>query len=298
MNNHSDKKEELNVIASKMRSKVAEVIAGWLEGVAYTDFEAAAETHLSPEHVEEKITVIQRYLPGFLSPEKKILEVGCGFGAFTIFCRALYDYQTYAVEPDPRARNCARELAELAGVECPIEDSSGESLPFPDESFDFVYSSNVLEHVQDPSRVLAESIRVLKPGGYLFYTYPNYCSFWEGHYGIPWIPCLSKPLAKAYVRLFGRSPAYLDSLQFLNIGVTRQMLHPLLGQVDVVTFGADLWQERMQRLQFGAWGQTSHLKKALTLIHKLPFLLAIGISLGTSMHWYYPIVLVLRKRSA
>jgi SAM-dependent methyltransferase len=300
MNKHSDRegiKEELRIIAGNMKRKVAGVIAGWLEGVTFTDFEAAAETHLSPEHVEEKITAIQRYLPGYLTPEKKILEVGCGFGAFTVFCRAMYGYLTCGIEPDTLARNLAHELAELAGVDCPIENSTGENLPFANQSFDFVYSSNVLEHVQDPARVLAESVRVLKPGGYLFFTYPNYCSFWEGHYGVPWIPCLSKPLAKAYVRLFGRNPRYIDSLHFLNVGVTNRMVKPFLDQVEVVTFGADLWQERMRTLKFGAWGQTSKLKKALTLIHKLPFLLEFGILFGKTMSWYYPIVLVLRKKN-
>jgi len=290
-------KDQLAVVAEKMKGKVARVIAGWLEGVTYTDFEAAAETHLSPEHVEEKITVIQRYLPGFLTPEKKILEVGSGFGAFTVFSRAIYGYRTYGVEPDPLARDLARELAELTGVDVSIENCAGENLSFADQSFDFVYSSNVLEHVQDPARVLAESIRVLKPEGYLFFTYPNFCSVWEGHYGILWIPCLSKPLAKAYVRLFGRNPGYIDSLQFLNVGFTRRIVKPLLDQVEVMTFGADLWQERMRTLKFGIWGQTSKLKTALTLMHKLPFLLELGISIGKLMHWYYPIVLVLRKKA-
>jgi SAM-dependent methyltransferase len=290
-------RNQLKIAADKMTKKVAGVIAIWLDGVTSTDFDAAAETHLSPEHVEEKITVIQRYLPGFLTPEKKILEIGCGFGAFTVFSHAMYGYHTSGIEPDPSARNLAHELAELAGVKCTIKDCSGESLSFPNQSFDFVYSSNVLEHVNDPARVLAEGIRVLKPGGYLFFTYPNYCSVWEGHYGILWIPCLAKPFAKVYVRLFGRNPKYIDSLHFLNVGFTRQIVKPLLDQVEVVTFGADIWQERMRTLKFGAWGQTSKLKKALGLIHKLPFLLEFGVSIGKLMDWYYPIVLVLRKKS-
>lgn len=41
----------------------------------------------------------------------------------------------------------------------------GRLLPFPDESFDVVYSSQVLEHVREPSIQFSEIARVLRPGG-------------------------------------------------------------------------------------------------------------------------------------
>jgi ubiquinone/menaquinone biosynthesis C-methylase UbiE len=201
------------------------------------------------------------------------------------------------VEPDPVVRNIALKLAEKSGVKCDIADCPGEALSFPDESFDLVYSSNVLEHVQDPARVLAESVRVLKPGGYLFFTYPNYCSFWEGHYGMFWIPCMNKPMAKLYVRLFGRYAGYIDSLQLMNVRYTRRILEPLLNQVEVMGLGDDLWQERMRSLKFGTWGQSSKLKSVLTTLQKIPFLIDLGIYFGNRMNWYYPIILVLRKKA-
>lgn len=289
-------KETLDIAIRKMQPKVADVISGWLDGVTHDDFQVIAGTHLSVEHVQEKITVIERYLPGFLAPGKKVLEVGCGFGAFTVFGRALYGYDTTAIEPDPFAHQCARELAELAGVECSIERCVGERLIFPDESFEFVYSSNVLEHVDDPDKVLAEAVRVLKPGGYLFFTYPNYCSFWEGHYGVMWLPCMPKPLAKLYVRLWGRNPKYIDTLQLVNVARTKRMLKSLSGRVDVISLGSDLWKERMSSLKFGEWGLTSKLKKILAFAYNIPYARELGISLGLLMNWYYPIILVLRKK--
>ena len=53
-----------------------------------------------------------------------------------------------------------------------------EQLPFADESFDAVLCSEVLEHVPQPSMVLSELRRVLKPGGRLFMTTPQ---SWEVH---------------------------------------------------------------------------------------------------------------------
>lgn len=49
----------------------------------------------------------------------------------------------------------------------------GERLPFRDGQFDGVFSINVLEHVVDPERVLAETERVLAPGGVMLAVTPN-----------------------------------------------------------------------------------------------------------------------------
>jgi SAM-dependent methyltransferase len=47
------------------------------------------------------------------------------------------------------------------------------ALPFADGTYDIVLSTQVLEHVRDPQRVIAEMARVLKPGGWLFLTTPQ-----------------------------------------------------------------------------------------------------------------------------
>lgn len=47
------------------------------------------------------------------------------------------------------------------------------ALPFADATYDLVLSTQVLEHVQDPKKVVSEMARVLKPGGHLFLTTPQ-----------------------------------------------------------------------------------------------------------------------------
>lgn len=62
------------------------------------------------------------------------------------------------------------QLPSLVHVEYPEEDI--QSLSWPDESFDLVLTSETLEHVPDPRRALAESHRVLRPGGRHVFTVP------------------------------------------------------------------------------------------------------------------------------
>jgi len=76
---------------------------------------------------------------------------------------------------DPRALTVARELhgAALAGADVL---TPGAPLPYPDAHFDAVVSMDVVEHLVDPLPWLADALRVLKPGGLLFLTTPNYAS--------------------------------------------------------------------------------------------------------------------------
>ena len=46
----------------------------------------------------------------------------------------------------------------------------GESLPFPDESFDVVLCDNVVDHAGSPRRIVGELVRILTPGGLLYFT--------------------------------------------------------------------------------------------------------------------------------
>jgi len=54
-----------------------------------------------------------------------------------------------------------------------VLDLSSGLIPYPDGSFDVVFSDNVMEHVQDPEKVLLEIKRVLKPGGVFLAKTPN-----------------------------------------------------------------------------------------------------------------------------
>jgi SAM-dependent methyltransferase len=83
----------------------------------------------------------------------------------------------------------------------------GQSLPIASASVDICHSSNVLEHVADPFRMLDEMARVLKPGtGVGYVTFTNWFSPWGGHETSPWHYFGGERAARRYERRYGHPP--------------------------------------------------------------------------------------------
>lgn len=82
----------------------------------------------------------------------------------------------------PLLRHAQYESADFQKVDKPYAVSTYvcdlKEIPVEDQRFDFVVFNQVLEHVPDPSAVLSELFRVLKPGGQMIYTAPL---FYEEH---------------------------------------------------------------------------------------------------------------------
>ncbi|BBZ73608.1 class I SAM-dependent methyltransferase [Mycobacterium paraseoulense] len=72
-----------------------------------------------------------------------------------------------AVEPEAPFRRMASRLADRHGIAVDIVEGTGESIPFPDNSFDSVHIGLVLCSVDDVAATLGEIRRVLTPGGRL-----------------------------------------------------------------------------------------------------------------------------------
>ncbi len=109
---------------------------------------------------------------------KRLLDIGSGKGNHLLgFSRA--GIQVTGVD---KRSECVSVSKDLTIVQCDIES---EPLPFPDETFDFVYSKSVIEHVQNTDAFLAQSFRVLKRPGMAVVMTPDwesqYKHFWDDH---------------------------------------------------------------------------------------------------------------------
>ncbi|MBC8512190.1 MAG: class I SAM-dependent methyltransferase [Dehalococcoidia bacterium] len=106
----------------------------------------------------------------------RVLEVGCGSGAYTTFvARAVgREGRVYALDIQPEmlqqleSKLARPENEDIRNVE--LVNSSAYELPFDDDSLDLVYMVTVLQEIPDRSKALQQVRRVLKPGGILSVT--------------------------------------------------------------------------------------------------------------------------------
>nr|WP_290667126.1 class I SAM-dependent methyltransferase [Ardenticatena sp.] len=177
------------------------------------------------------ITILQDTYPAPLDTAR-LLDVGCGNGAIT---NALAPYVAEIVGTDIDWR-LVTEAKARAAENATFVQSDGARLPFADATFDVVVCAQVYEHMRNRPALVHEIERVLRPGGYCFFSGPNRLAVLEEHYWLPFLSWFPQPLADAYVRLTGRGQAYdvwpmtywhLRKLwaRFAMIDYTPQLLH-------------------------------------------------------------------------
>jgi SAM-dependent methyltransferase len=93
-----------------------------------------------------------------------VLEAGCGIGTDGVrFAAAGADYTGFDFSAP--ALRLARRRFSTEGLPGSFAAGSIPSLPFPDESFDLVFSHGVIHHIDDTKAAVREFHRVLRPGG-------------------------------------------------------------------------------------------------------------------------------------
>jgi SAM-dependent methyltransferase len=106
--------------------------------------------------------------------QRDVLDAGCGTG---ITLRYIERFgQVFGVDNQMVALKFCRSRDAKWLTCAPIEE-----LPFADSSFDIVTCLDVIEHIEDDRRAVAEIVRVIRPGGLLVLTVPAFEVFWSDH---------------------------------------------------------------------------------------------------------------------
>ncbi len=138
------------------------------------------------------------------SRQIRVLDYGCGGGEIVKLLRA-QAVEAFGCDPFYGATTYS-ELENSALLGTAILKMEEDKIPFPDNYFDFLVSNQVIEHVEDLDKTLAEFQRVLKPGGQFLTIFPDKSTWREGHCEIPflhWFPKQSTP--RVYYALLLRS---------------------------------------------------------------------------------------------
>ncbi len=165
---------------------------------------AGVRDELSRRRKAAKIaSVLQRVLGDRLGASL-CLDVGSSSGLITFELAPLFratlgtDFDLPALRHAPRAETLTFAQADAM------------RLPIAAASIDVAICAQVYEHVPDDNRLAAELYRVLKPGGVVFFSGPNWLYPIEPHYFLPFLHWLPPRLAGLYLKLFRKGDSYYE----------------------------------------------------------------------------------------
>ena len=98
-----------------------------------------------------------------LTERQSVLEVGCGTGNYILAIQAAAGCISYGIDPSVKMLKVAHQH----GGQVHFRQACAEKLPFPDDSFDLLFTVDVIHHVVDRDAFFDEAERVLKPSGLL-----------------------------------------------------------------------------------------------------------------------------------
>ncbi|MGD0335591.1 MAG: methyltransferase domain-containing protein [Candidatus Omnitrophota bacterium] len=131
----------------------------------------------------------------------RLLDVGCGLGYFLKYAAMYPSWGAEGIDVSQEAVKFAREKNGLSNVRC----GRIEELSLPQGSYDIITMFDVIEHIPEPDRLLAQVGGLLKKGGMLFILTPN-INLWL-------------PLAYMQKLRYGMKPGirYLDARDHVNM---------------------------------------------------------------------------------
>jgi ubiquinone/menaquinone biosynthesis C-methylase UbiE len=192
-----------------------------------------------------------------------VLDLGCGTGELASVLAAAAGMRVTGCDISSqmlrRATQAAAAPAEPASAAGPVGtvdwvqiDPGWRTLPFEPATFDAVVASSVLEYVDDPTAVLRECCRVLRPGGVVVCTVP------DQRHPIRWLEWLlgvtaRVPVARAVGRRWPTLSSYLSYLQISRQRHSSRWWHAVGARADLLTAArtADAGRSPLRLMTYG-----------------------------------------------
>lgn len=136
----------------------------------------------------------------------RVLDIGCGFGGLSVYFASLGAAVT-AVDPTEDRFAVGRAVAAEHELQVEFQQGWMQKLELPDRGFDLAVANNSLCYVierEDRRAALSESLRVLRPGGYLVVRNPNRWNPLDQFTGLPLLQLLPPRRAVRTAKRLGR----------------------------------------------------------------------------------------------
>ena len=292
----------LIIVPDSVRELAEQSVGIFFESVMGTPRDANARDHLDVFRPLTKGEILESFTP---LHGKKLLEIGSGFGTNLATWIKKYDLDGHGTERDTEgfasSFKASRELFVANGLDPDrIIRVTDDALPFSDASYDIVYSGNVLEHTENPRKVLREAVRVLRPGGILHVEVPNYLACFEGHYLVPQPPLVWRWILPLWVRLLGRDPAFAYTMRTeINPIWFRRQIRRINREypVTLLSLGAEVFLDRLkQPFEFEMERTATRLGTRMRVFQRLNVGNWIG-RLIVLAQGHYPIYLTVRREA-
>ncbi len=176
-----------------------------------------------------------RNMPRYTGKGERLLDIGCGDGAFLRRARKI-GWDAVGIEPDAHA------AARLTGL--PVLRGALPNIPLPDASFDFVTLNHVIEHVHEPLHAMREIWRLLKPGGCVWMATPNITSLGHRIWGADWIGIQSPTHLVLFARRSIKGALLRSGFSRVNFMPMCPQAASFFGQSHRIRFGGDPFAER------------------------------------------------------
>lgn len=140
-------------------------------------------------------------------PNLRIIDIGSGRGKFLVEAKKR-GCQAVGLEYNPEYIKLTDKLAAESGVAVVVTQGVAESMPYSNEEFEFANMCELIEHVENPHKVLAETYRILMPGGRAYISVPNRFGFKDPHFHLYFVNYLPRFLSGIFIGIFGRHKNY------------------------------------------------------------------------------------------